>query len=86
MASLSALFALADDPRKKQHDKNVKAMCTHVEEYLSNFILIGYTVNGEPVQVTCARSQKDVDSLSTGLQKYIVSSVYGQQFPPGNSF
>ena len=86
MGALSALFALKEDPKQKRHDENIKAMCSHLEEYLANFIIIGYTVDGEAVQVTSARTPKDIDSLSTGLQRYVINSAYGTQFPPGNTF
>ena len=86
LSALSALFALKEDPKKKRHDENIKAMCSHLEEFLANFIIIGYTVDGEAVQVTSARTPKDIDSLSTGLQRYVINSSYGTQFPPGNTF
>ena len=59
-------------------------MCSQVEEYLSSFIIIGYDIEGDPVNITYASSQKDFDALSTGLQKYIFESMYKNQLPPGN--
>ena len=85
--SLSAFFDLHDiddDPRKQAWEKNVQHMCSHVEEYMSNFIIIGYTLNGEPVTVTAAKTQKDLDSLSTALQKYVFDCYTKNMFPPGN--
>jgi hypothetical protein len=85
--SLSAFFAQHDeDPRSVIHRQHMKAMCSHVEEYLSNFILIGYTVTGEPVNITCAKSQKDMDSLSTSLQRYIFDCYSKFPPPPPGSF
>jgi hypothetical protein len=77
---------LEEPPHRKRYNNNVKGMCSQVEEYLSNFIVIGYTVDGEPVTVTCARTQKDLDSLSTALHKYLIERIQGDNFPPGNSF
>ena len=86
LGSLSALFAFEECSQRRRHNDNVKAMCSQIEEYLSNFIVIGYTVDGAPVTVTCARTQKDLDSLSTSLHKYLLDRIQGDQFPPGNSF
>lgn len=83
LSALSALLA-GEDLSRRQHKENVNLMCSRVEEYLSSFIIIGYSIEGEPVNVTYAASPRDYDALSTGLQKYIVDSLYKNQFPPGN--
>ena len=81
--NLSAYFAGFEDPRKKRLAKNTKLMCRQMEEYLSTFIVIGYSVDGEPISMTCAKSQKDMDSLSTALQRYIVGCM-DRHFPGGD--
>ena len=83
--SLSAFFDLhQEDPQREAWERNAKLMCGHVEEYMSNFIIIGYTLNGDPVNITAAKTQKDLDSLSTALQKYVFDCYSKNMFPPGN--
>ena len=45
-----------------------------LQEHMDNFILVGYTMDGDPVQMMFAPTPKDVDSLSTNLQKFIMES------------
>ena len=71
--------------RDKQHAQD---MNDFMSEFLSAYILIGYTVEGHPVQVTMAGSPQEYDALSTALQRYIVEGTYkgpgggGLPFPP----
>ncbi len=83
MASLSALFRFAEDPRAVQHKQQLDALCGSVQEYLDNFILVGYTLNGHPVQITYGRTCKDYDSLNTALHKYIIDNYIQPPPPPG---
>ena len=80
---LSALFFGGEDPLAKRKKKNKKAMCSNMEEYLSAYIVIGYDVDGEPMAITHANSQKDYDALSVALQKYVFS-IAKPPFPPGD--
>ena len=82
MGALSGLFQKFEDPIKLRREKDMRAMCGHLQEYLDNYVLIGYTLDGQPVNVTYAKSIKDNDALSTALQRYILEG-YNRQFPPG---
>ncbi len=82
MGALSGLFQKFEDPVALKREKDMKAMCGQMQEYLDNYVLIGYTLDGRPVNVTYAKNPKDYDALSTAIQKYILDG-YNRQFPPG---
>ena len=71
---------LIDHARKRQDQKrNVEQLSSIIEEYLSSFVLLGYNYDGEPITLVSASTQQQSDSLSTLIQKFIISS-HG---PPG---
>lgn len=83
-SDLAKLYALLDeDPSILEYRQNVKAVTNKIYEHLNCFILIGYTENGDPVQITTAKNPKDYDALSTGLQKYVFDAM--PKNPPGTS-
>ena len=57
--------------KKDQTPQDIKFLNSKIQEYLSSFILIGYTMNGRYVAITHANSSKDKDSLNTGLYRYL---------------
>lgn len=61
--------------RKNLSQKQVSAINSFIEEHLSCFVLLGYTVNGNPVSLVNAPTQKDSDSLGTMLQKFFVKYI-----------
>jgi len=66
---------LIDHAKKRQDQKrNVEQLSSIIEEYLSSFILLGYNYDGEPVTLVSASTQQQSDSLSTLIQKFIISS------------
>ena len=73
---LSALFSMLTDPRLQKEKLNAQIMADFMSEYLSSYILIGYTVDGKPVRVTMARTPQDYDALSTSLQRYIMEGTH----------
>lgn len=66
--------------RKNLSQKQSQAITSFVEEHLSCFIILGYTVAGEPVTIVNANTQKDSDSLGTALQKFLAK--YSDPPPP----
>ena len=73
-ANLKGMEPAGGDTHKQQ---SITAMGNNMQEHLSCFILIGYTVDGDPVNMTYAPTAKDMDSLGTGLQRYIFHSGGG---------
>lgn len=74
---------LMEHAKKKNLTKNnVKIIHSFIEEYLNSFILLGYTFEGEPVTLVSALNQRDADSLSTFIQKFVMKNIV----PPGADF
>lgn len=65
------------DKKKKSLDE----ISSNVEEFLDTFIILGYDYNGESCTLISANTQQQADSLSTLIQKFIVSSQ-GPSVPP----
>jgi len=55
--------------------KNVNSLISHITEYLSAFIIIGYDVTGEPLNIVHATNQMDADALSAAINKFIMHSI-----------
>jgi len=83
--ALSGYFTDRRDQDEIKYKQMTKALCSCIEEYLSTYIILGYTVDGDPVNVTFAQNQKDLDSLSTTLHRYMITSSIRGQFPSGNN-
>jgi hypothetical protein len=85
MAALSAVFqAYSQDPDRIRMEKDIGHISMQMQEYLSNYILIGYTVDGHAVNITYAPSPKDMDALNTGLHKYILDGPSRGSFNGGH--
>lgn len=55
--------------REELHD----AIGSTLQEFLSHFILLGYDFEGNPVNLTYAGCQRDADSLSTNLSRFVAA-------------
>ena len=83
--ALSAAFKTYEDPEIKRTKQDIEFIGTKMQEYLSAYILIGYTVDGKNVNITYAPTPQDLDSLSTGLQRFILEgNMMRGNFPPGS--
>lgn len=72
---------LMDYAKKKNlSKKQISTINGFVEEHLSCFILLGYTVAGEPVTIINASTPRDSDALGTHIQKFLTKYV---DPPPG---
>lgn len=63
---------------KVERSKSVASLISIISEYLSPFIVIGYNVNGEPINAIHATNQKDADALSAAINRFIVNSISGE--------
>lgn len=72
-----ALAALLKDQidEKNASRKNIEALINVVEEFLNSFIILGYTMDGTPVQYICAHNQQQADSLATLVNKFFQNVV-----------
>tara|TARA_R100000808_G_C2155447_1_gene167985 strand:+ start:9781 stop:10200 length:420 start_codon:yes stop_codon:yes gene_type:complete len=83
---LEALFFGLEDSAGRRRRKNKKQLCSLIDEYMSAYIVLGYDMDGELVQVTQGKTDKDYDALSVALQKYVFSMAKPPPFPPGGEF
>ena len=85
ISSLSAFFAQAS-PEEAKYDKDIRAVRANIGEFLSSYMLLGYTIDGKPVSITHGNNQRDMDALSTSLHKYIFDNCLRPPggFPPSN--
>ena len=60
---------------------NPKLFCSIAEEFLHSFIIMGYTQTGEPVTITSAKDQQQMDALHTSLQRFIAMFMGGGPMP-----
>jgi hypothetical protein len=77
LSSLNLVAMLGESPATKKRRASTEAVGSQLQEHLSSFILIGYTLDGKPVNMTYASTPQEYDSLSTGLQRYIMSTGDG---------
>ena len=76
LSSLNSFFKVIDNnPSLKNRRLSMKTVSGNLQEHLACFILIGYTMDGDPIQMMFAPTPKDIDSLSTNLQKFILDSA-----------
>lgn len=61
--------------------KSLDEITSTLEEFLDSFIILGYDYSGESCTLISANTQQQADSLSTLIQKFIVSSQ-GPSGPP----
>lgn len=55
--------------------KNINNLVNLISEYLGAFIVLGYDVTGNPVNLIHATSQMDADALATALNKLVFSTL-----------
>jgi hypothetical protein len=55
--------------------KDLKNLSSQVEEYLTSFIILGYTFEGDPVHCISAHNQQEADSLVTLVNKFFHNHV-----------
>jgi hypothetical protein len=63
------LLDYAKEKKKKATDSN--HISKNTQEYLKNFILLGYDYKGKPLTIVHAENQRDSDSLHTLIQKFM---------------
>jgi hypothetical protein len=64
---------------KKKYNKKIQlenALTSTVKEFLSNFIIIGYDLNGKPLILKHAATQMERDALTSLAIKYMSYLMY----------
>jgi hypothetical protein len=58
---------------KSDRRKDIEALNHTVQEFLNSFIILGYTEEGEPVNIISAHNQQEADSLATLVNKFFIN-------------
>jgi hypothetical protein len=66
--------------KKKASHKQMTNINSYIEEHLGCFLLLGYTIDGDPVTLVNAKTQKDSDSLGASIQRFMMK--YQDPTPP----
>lgn len=64
---------------KKKYNSKIQlenALASTLKEFLSNFVVIGYDLNGKPVILKHAKTPMEKDALSSLTIKYISYLMY----------
>ena len=64
--------------KRTEQKRNLEELTCIIEEFMDTFIVLGYNYDGEPLTLVSANTQQQADSLSTLLQKFIVTSGQGK--------
>ena len=72
-----ALTSFLQDQIKGKDDnrKNLEVLSSIIEEFLASFIILGYSLDGLPVQIISAHSQQEADSLTTLVNKFLSNNI-----------
>lgn len=82
LASLLA-EALTEAAKNKKYTRDCRhALAAVIDEFASSYILIGFDVSGEPIEILCAKSSMEADALGMFLQKF-VNRYFTKYNPPG---
>jgi len=56
---------------KDGNTRNVEILSSIIEEFLSSYIIMGYALDGTPINIISAHNQQEADSLTTLINKFI---------------
>lgn len=59
---------------KMETRKDLDLLKSTVEEFLNSFIVLGYTFDGEPVNMMFCHNQQEADSLATLVNKVFIQN------------
>jgi hypothetical protein len=62
---------------KKRSKQDIEAMVLTMQEFMKCFIVIGYNLKNDPVMISYAKNQLDVDALQTSLARLFFSMNHG---------
>jgi len=56
---------------KSESRKNTESLAAVIEEFLTSYIILGYSLDGSPIHIISAHNQQEADSLTTLVNKFI---------------
>jgi len=72
-----ALRDVFDEQLKNKTDrkKNLDALAATIEEFLTSYIVIGYTIEGNAINIVSAHNQLEADSLTTLMNRFFNNHI-----------
>lgn len=64
-------FAVKFEAKQLDKVELLERVPAFLSEYMSAFLIIGYDMKGEPLNIIHARNQKDGDALTAALNKFL---------------
>lgn len=63
--------------RNATYKKDILFLSNILDEYLENFIVLGYDYQGEAVQLVSATNQQQSDALGTAVHRFLMNNSKG---------
>ena len=57
--------------QRSDRKKNLDALSATIDEFLTSYVLLGYSLQGEAVTIVSAHNQQEADSLTTIVNKFL---------------
>jgi phenylalanyl-tRNA synthetase alpha subunit len=67
--------------KKTTEKQDLHFLTSVIEEYLENFIILGYNYHGDPVQLVSTGNQQQADALGTSIHRFIMKNLSGGNGP-----
>jgi len=68
--------------KRLKDERDIGMLSSIIEEYLENFIILGYDYKGDSIQLISANSQQQADALGTSIHRFLIKNSFGG--PPGS--
>jgi len=69
-------YAQLNNEKRKYEIDELGAMFATCQEFMQSFIILGYDLNGQPIQpIVHAHNQQEADALGTYLNKFLHSNI-----------
>jgi hypothetical protein len=69
-------YAQINNEKRKLEIDELGAMFATCQEFMQSFIILGYDLNGHPIQpIVHAHNQQEADALGTYLNKFLHSNI-----------
>lgn len=66
-------YSIKFEAKKMERAETAKRVTGFISEFLSAFMIIGYDMQGNPMNIIHASNQMDADALSSALNKFILN-------------
>lgn len=72
-ASLTAVAGSLTEQQAQAIVGDLSQLTAQTKEYLGTFIVLGYTLDGLPIQIIYGKTQLELDALNAALSRFLIS-------------